>query len=72
VRKEVSHTASGGTAQDMIDDAKFSVMLAKLFHLFNVSSFPDVVCVLGGSKPHSPGPKDLVLSNIKQFCVCAA
>ena len=48
MRKEVTHTASGGTAQDMIDDAKFSVMLAKLFHLFNVSSFPDVVCVRRG------------------------
>lgn len=72
MRKDVSHTASGGTAQDMTDDAKFSVTLAKLFHLFNVSSFPDVVCVWGGSKPHSPGPKNLVLSNMKQFCVRAA
>ena len=50
MRKDVSHTASGGTAQDMTDDAKFSVTLAKLFHLFNVSSFPDVVCVWGGKQ----------------------
>lgn len=72
MRKEVSHTASGGTAQDMIDDAKFSVMLAKLFHPFNVSSFPEIVCVCGESKPHPSGPKDLVLSNMKQFCIRAA
>ena len=67
--KEVSHTASGSTAQDprprAMHIAKFSVALARLFHLGSVSSLSKVGREEANHAP--PAPKTASVTTRDSF-----